>query len=211
MSNKFKVGDKVRIKEVDAWLLRHGKNVGDELTVARIQVSRFELGRILLVFEELLSKAPNHERFSERFELAPAVPPFKVGDKVRVKVDAQHPDHKGVQHYAREGVIGVVMGGPTPAGSMDVEFDRDDVRVTANVTSPRVCQYVNPANLELFVEPPRDFRRVINGNVGSASFKSAEVAIEAARQAIGEGTEFDIVEVVVVSKHTVRKVGEARA
>lgn len=69
MSCKFKVGEKVRIKEPDPWLSCKGMKVGDVLTVARVLPSRFFTDATLLVFEELLQASPGHERFSERFEL----------------------------------------------------------------------------------------------------------------------------------------------
>ncbi|MDO3559421.1 hypothetical protein [Ralstonia pseudosolanacearum] len=195
MSNKFKVGDKVRIKEVDSWLIRHGKNAGDVLTVNRVVKATFEVGRILLVFDELLAAAPGHERFSERFELVPDEPArkFKVGDRVRCVLAGGYPE-------VSTGEVFVVAG---------YDALQDGAWLLKLEERGRGSSYYEH-RFEPHVEPPRDYRLMRNGNIASTPHTTPEEVADYARKSLSDSVEFDIVEIVTVSKHTVRKVVEAR-
>lgn len=219
MSNTFKVGDKVIVKTGrehgtggchSPWSVEAGK----VYTIKTISV----FGN--LRFEEKDAPAPNDSKppahDPARFELAPAqaptVPPFKVGDKVQYKGgDSWMESDAGkkvgdVLTVARVSDNNSLYGNNYPADH-PYRYSLAFEELSHFTWHMRYAGRFGSAP-----EPVRDFRLARNGGVvHPASFKTEEAATEAARKAYSDGQEFDIVEVVTVSKHTVRKVVEARA
>ncbi|MHA6903302.1 hypothetical protein ACJBUE_20805 (plasmid) [Ralstonia syzygii subsp. celebesensis] len=134
---------------------------------------------------------PAHRR--GRFVLAPAAGSpsraFEPGDKLRCI--------RGTGHT-------LIVGHAYSVESADGEF----VHLEGAVGGWDVARFVleQPA-------PPRDYRLMCKG-VLPRSFETpeaaAEAAAEAARKMFNDGEDFSIVELTTVSKHTVRKVVEAR-
>ncbi|QIK18310.1 hypothetical protein G7968_07645 [Ralstonia solanacearum] len=180
MSNKFKVGDKVRCVR--------GTNSSRKLNEGGIyEVSTDQYGAYVGIV------GIGSDWFASRFELVQAAQPtrpLQAGDKVRcIDNDGGAKVHITVdQEYEVERVI--------PGGFL----------VLKGVVGDYWAHRFNR------VQPvPRDYRLMRNGCIASTGHKTPEEVAEYARKNSPDGMEFDIVEVVTVSKHTVRKVVEARA
>ncbi len=130
---------------------------------------------------------------------------FKVGDKVIAK-----PYHARSQIGYR-GRFDVIVGQVYTIKSItdwgNLRFEEKNTPAPGENQPPAH----SAARFELAPEVPRDFRIQRNGSVQSSPYKTQESAIEAGRAAYGDNVEFEVVEVVVVSKNVVRKVVEARA
>lgn len=187
MSNKFKVGDKVRCVRGHAGLLYTG-----EIYVVRGIDSIYS-------YVYLVGGALGHGWHTSRFELvssAPATPPkpqasdFAVGSKVMVGDQSKY-DGKW-------------------AGPMEVKATNSNF-VTCKHPAYALTGAFYPTELVAYQEPPREFRLSRNGSIAGTAHKTPEEVAEYARKNLSDSVEFEIVEVVTVSKHTVRKVVEARA
>ncbi|MHA6907402.1 hypothetical protein ACQUJS_03050 [Ralstonia pseudosolanacearum] len=197
MSNKFKVGDKVIVKPGQEGGLynKYAAEAGKTYTITSITGAgslRFAEKATPWGFDTL---PPAHD--PARFELAAQQPSrkFKVGDRVRL--------------------LEPVTSNSLTAGQVyTVRALRDSSH------PPHQGVYLEGFNgeydwwyeyrFELVPEAPRDFRLMCKG-VLPRSFATPESASEHARKVFNDGEDFSVVEVVLVSKHTVRKVVEARA
>ncbi|BCL97655.1 hypothetical protein MAFF211491_21070 [Ralstonia solanacearum] len=186
MSNTFKVGDKVRC-------VRTGRNglltLGGEYVISTVSYDGTNVG---------VNGSRSADWYADRFVLAESTPPkpapkatdFAVGSKVMVGDQSKY-DGK--------------WAGPMEVKATNANF------VTCKHPAYALTGAFFPTELVAYQEPPRDYRISRNNQLAAASFKTPEEAAEAGRRNYNDGTEFDIVEVVTVSKHTVRKVLEARA
>ncbi|WP_247537466.1 hypothetical protein [Ralstonia pseudosolanacearum] len=194
MSNKFKVGDKVIVKA--------GRERGfhDKFTVQAGVVytvkSIASTGGLRFAEKDKPAAGeyapPAHDPV--RFELASAqaVPAqeFKSGDKVRC-IDNDNGLRSGIK-----------------VGS---EYEVQSTEPGGYVMLKGVFGDYYARRFELVPEVPRDFRVRRSGTIGSTPYKTTEDAAEAGRKNYSDNVEFEVVEVVVVSKNVVRKIVEARA
>ncbi|MGA4005333.1 hypothetical protein ACI2US_03065 [Ralstonia nicotianae] len=195
MSNKFKVGDKVVVKAGQEGGVRSKYDVeaGKTYTVTSIN------GTGCLRFAEKATPwgldryPPAHD--PARFELAQQPGhKFKVGDRVRLLESVC----SGLLIPGQVYTVRALRGSPhsTPKGVYLEGFSNYD--------------WWFEHRFELVPEVPREYRLSRNGSIAASRHRTTEAAAEAARSLYNDGVEFDIVEVVTVSKHTVRKVVEVR-
>lgn len=190
---KFKVGDKVKVVGSTGLLV-----AGSVHEVAEISVGDFPTDyRVHLVG---IPKGQGY--YENRFELAqvaptappkPKAPDFAVGSKVVLRDQSKY-----------EGKW---------AGPMVVTHDGTSL-VTCKHPAHTLggCSFY-PTELTACEEPPREFRlRNIGGGVNNTKkFDALEDAVEHGRKNLNEGVEFEVVEVLSVTKYKVCKTVEAIA
>ncbi|QMV32567.1 hypothetical protein KMB83_gp47 [Ralstonia phage Anchaing] len=194
MSNKFKVGDNVRC-------IRGSIDGNKLMSGLYYTITAVSGNGIYVDVEGNGYVSTDLSWFADRFEPASdapgkaayAPPPrkFKVGDRVKCINPA------GV---LEAGTVYVVE---------DVSACSTDYRV--HLQGHRRGAGFFERRFELAPEAPRECRISRNGTIGSSRYQTTEAAAAQARSTFNDGAEFDIVEIVTVSKHVVRKVVEARA